>query len=605
MEKNTAWAIGLSTIILVVFFALQSYFFPVKNESEKTEQVAKTETVVENTDSTTEVPSESKFSVSETKIDTAEVQSDAQTNDFMQPFLKEEQFVIETNLVKVTFSNRGGDVVNYELKNHNDHDTGKGVEMAGNITSDNRAFSIALGSGKSAINEIFEARKIHDKTIGFFKDFTVKNSDGTLGNFTLVKTYSFKDDEYLFNLSVTIDGGENFRGINENELAYSVRTAPQIGPAFNPKDRYDIREVIAYDGDKKFTPKIGKDRNFQWVAVAGKYFEILVNPIDDTKISDTLKIVSPDKRGIKKDSQVTISRVAFSDKRVWDSYNIYVGPRSEKDIKKYNTTDKNSWGLSNTHYNESLPTSGILNWLEYILKFIMELIYKVIPNWGVSIIILTILLKLALFPLTKKSFEGTQKMSKMQPKIQALQEKYKNDPQRLQQETAKMYKEIGYNPLSGCLPLLFQFVILWSMYHLFNNYFEFRGASFIPGWIDDLSSTDRVHTFGFNIPLLGNELHVLPILYLISQLFYGKITQNGGTVAAGQNGTQMKLMMYGMPILFFFLFYSAPSGLLLYWTVSNLFQLGQQLFINKMMKNKPVEVNKSSNTVKFKNNKKR
>ncbi|MBR0101699.1 MAG: membrane protein insertase YidC, partial [Treponema sp.] len=220
----------------------------------------------------------------------------------------------------------------------------------------------------------------------------------------------------------------------------------------------------------------------------------------------------------------------------------------------------------------------------------------VIPNWGVSIIILTILLKLALFPLTKKSLEGTQKMSKVQPKMKEIQDKYKSDPQKMQQETAKLYKEIGYNPMSGCLPLVFQFVILWSMYHLFNNYFEFRGASFIPGWINDLSSTDNVCTFGFSIPWLGNELHILPIIYLISQLLFGKITQNGGT-SVGQSGGQMKMMMYGMPILFFFLFYSAPSGLLLYWTVSNIFQLGQQLFINYRMKNKPVVVNKSQKTI--------
>ena len=99
-------------------------------------------------------------------------------------------------------------------------------------------------------------------------------------------------------------------------------------------------------------------------------------------------------------------------------------------------------------------------------------------------------------------------------------------------------------------------------------------------------------TFGFDIPWLGNELHILPILYLISQLLYGVITQNGGT-ATGQNAAQMKMMMYAMPIIFFFLFYNAPSGLLLYWMVSNLFQIGQQLVINAMMKKAPVVLSKN------------
>ena len=151
---------------------------------------------------------------------------------------------------------------------------------------------------------------------------------------------------------------------------------------------------------------------------------------------------------------------------------------------------------------------------------------------------------------------------------------------------AKIYKESGYNPMRGCLPMGVQFLILFAMYNLFNNYFEFRGASFIPGWISDLSSGDSIHTFKFTLPFLGNQLRILPIIYLISQLLFGKITQNGGTAAAGSTQAQMNMMMYGMPIVFFFLFYNAPSGLLLYWTVSNLLQMGQQLVINNMMKEK-------------------
>jgi len=138
--------------------------------------------------------------------------------------------------------------------------------------------------------------------------------------------------------------------------------------------------------------------------------------------------------------------------------------------------------------------------------------------------------------------------------------------------------------------MLFQFIILWAMYNLFNNYFEFRGALFIPGWIPDLSTGDHVYTLGFFLPFLGNQIRVLPVIYVISQLLFGKITQNGGTTMAGQSQMQMKMLMYGMPLIFFFIFYNAPSGLLLYWTVSNIIQLGQQLVINKMMKSKMAEI---------------
>ena len=170
--------------------------------------------------------------------------------------------------------------------------------------------------------------------------------------------------------------------------------------------------------------------------------------------------------------------------------------------------------------------------------------------------------------------------------MQELQEKYRDQPEKLNMEMSKLYKETGYNPLSGCLPLLIQFPLIFAMYNLFNNYFEFRGAMFIPGWIPDLSVGDNI-PLPVTLPVVGNQIHILPVIYLVSQLFFGKITQAGAT---GGNSTQMKIMMYGMPIFFFFIFYNAPAGLLLYWTVSNVLQLFQQMIINRMMKAKRAEM---------------
>ncbi len=584
MEKNTIWAISLSTVVLVAFFAIQTFMFP------KQEQPAEKPSVEQNVEnsgvesSSASLPSADSF-LGEPSADAVEIAEPA-----------EETFVIETNKVKVTFTNKGGDIIGFELKDHLDRDTGKGVEMINNVAEKNRAFAISFGGVDSEIvNKVFDVRVDEaNKKIGFSRRF---------GDFTLYKVYSFKDDEYLFKLDIDIEGAEGFKGLDWNGAAYSLRTSPQIGPKFNPKDRYDVREFVAFDGanEKKFTPKAKNEKNWSWVSVAGKYFEILVEPAESVATLNAFKMVAPNKNDANSNTQLVFSRAASS-ASTKDSYFIYVGPRNESDLKIYAAADKNAWGLDAKTYTESLPTSGILNWLEIILRFIMKLIYKVIPNWGVSIIIMTILLKLALFPLTRKSLEGTQKLQEVQPKLQAIQAKYKNDPQRMQQEQMKLYKEAGYNPMSGCLPLIIQFVVLFAMYHLFNNYFEFRGASFISGWIPDLSSTDNVMTFGFEIPWLGNELHILPIIYLVSQLLYGKITQNGGT-SVGQSATQMKIMMYAMPIVFFFLFYNAPSGLLLYWTVSNVFQLFQQLLVNRMMKNRKVAPKNPKAVAAFKNKK--
>lgn len=572
MEKNTVWAISLSTVVLVGFFAIQTIFFPQpKQQPVVASEKSETQEIVKNTE-VKNLVSVDEFSESENKT--------------------EEFFTINTKYARVKFTNRGGDIVEYELLNHIDTDTRKGIQMVTNVSPDfNRAFSVSLGStDKSILNDIFEVYEDKENNrISFAKKYNLNGSE-----FVLAKTYTFKPNDYVFELDVTIDGKDNFTGLNIDDAAYSLRTSPQIGPYFNPKmNRYENRQFISFNGEKAKKIVLGTkqtkslSKTWKWAALAGKYFEIVVKPANSDSMNDTIVYSSEVEVNDSSNAQLKFSRKPISAKESTDKYFVYIGPRNEKELNKYTIAENNEWKLEDTHFNESLQTSGILSWLEFILKFLLENINKLVKNWGVSIIILTVILKICLFPLTKKSLEGTQKMQKFQPKMQELQNKYKNNPAKLQQETAKMYKEIGYNPMSGCLPLLFQFIILWSMYNLFNNYFEFRGASFINGWIDDLSTGDHVgKAFSTGLPFLGwNQIRILPIIYVISQLLFGKITQNGGT-AVGQNQSQMKMMMYGMPIMFFFLFYNAPSGLLLYWTVSNIFQLGQQLFINKMMKNK-------------------
>ena len=610
MEKNTVWAISLSTVVLVGFFAAQTFLFPpqVQEQNQTENQTEQNSAVVENNAGSEE------SSVSENYSSENFIAVSGNSSSESEDELTEEKFTITTNKVQVTFTNRGGDILSYELiekdergnlKNR-DADTGKGVELIENLSEKNRAFSLSLGDATHPIvNDIFNTRILGDNSIGFFKRFTSKNADGTTSEFTLVKTYTFKPNDYTFKLDVTIDGDENFKGLDVGGASYTLRTAPQIGPKYNPKvDRYEYRELISFNGEKAKKTRLGTkqtknyEREWVWTSMAGKYFEFIVYPENKNSMSNTVVYNSEIEVGDSANAQVKMTRKASDKNETTDSYYIYAGPRNESELKKYVSEDKNEWGLSGVHFNESLQTSGFLYWLEVILKFLLETIYKLVHNWGVSIIIVTIILKMALFPITKKSLEGTQKMQQFQPKMQALQEKYKGDPQKLQMETAKMYKEIGYNPMSGCLPMIFQFVILFAMYNLFNNYFEFRGASFIKGWIDDLSTGDHIgKTFEHGLPFLGwNQIRILPVIYVISQLLFGKITQNGGTASSAQNSGQMKMMMYGMPIMFFFLFYNAPAGLLLYWTVSNIFQLGQQLVINKMMKNKkPVLVKSSKN----------
>lgn len=571
MEKNTLIAIVLSTIVLITFTVLQTVVFPPK---------AAEEVVVEQ-----EIP------LIEEPVEKQEVSSSSLAVAYPddEESIKEEEIVILTSKAKITLSNRGGDVIGYELLEHPDGDVG--VEMADNISAQNRAFSIALGEAENGIiQDLFHVKKIDDYTVGFYKTFQDSRSGG---KYILAKQYTFKPDDYLFRLDVSVEGSDGMNRLSFGDAAYTIRTSPQIGPYYNAKsNRYENRTFMSFDGNKKKTQVIGEgktqvyEKDFTWTGVGGKYFEILAVPVQPSTMLD-VEFSTVVEVNDYANAQVMLTRKAIMESSTKDSYYFYVGPRTEKDLKIYNNSQDNPWGLSNMKLNESLQSSGILSWLESILKFCMELIYKIIPNWGVSIIILTIIIKILLFPLTKKSSMGTLKMQELQPQIKEIQDKYKDQPDKLNMEMSKLYKESGYNPLSGCLPLLLQFPLIFAMYNLFNNYFEFRGAMFIPGWIPDLSIGDIVPLPG-NLPILGSQIHLLPIIYLASQLIFGKVTQS--SAAAGGNNTQMKIMMYGMPIMFFFIFYNAPAGLLLYWTVSNVLQLFQQMIINRMMKAKRAEM---------------
>ena len=598
MDKNTIWAIVLSSLVLFASFFIQSKFFSKPQPAENTEVQSQTLQNTANTPSAVNAVQGSDSSALESGSGEGTSEGeDAETEEV----LEEREYVIETKTIKVRFTNRGGDIIGYELKDHSDG--GTPVQMAENISPTNRAFALAFGGAANAIvNDLFNAKIIDDRTIGFYKKFSVTNSTGGQDSFTLVKQYTFDPEEYVFKLDITIDGAKNMSGLAFDDAAYTLRSSPQIGPYYNPKvDRYERRTFIFYTKEKvkKLNLSNGQvkvyDKGFSWAGIAGKYFVQQVVPLASSAIQSASYSTKNEVDNFQ-DAQLLLVRAPVSGSFAQDSYYVYMGPKVEKNLGIYNNAAENNWKLSNLKLDEALG-SGWLSWLETFLKFLMEFFYKLIPNWGVSIILMTILLKVAMFPLTKKSSVSTLKMQELQPRIKEIQDKYKNNPEKMNAEMGKFYKEAGYNPLSGCLPLLIQFPLIFAMFNLFNNYFEFRGAMFIPGWIPDLSVGDSIYIFPPTIPFIGGSaLRLLPIIYVASQLLFTKITQTASANAAG--GNSMKLMMYGMPLFFFFMFYSAPAGLLLYWTVSNFLQLIQQMFINKMMHAKRVEMGLAEETKK-------
>lgn len=605
MDKNTVWALILSLLVMVGAFFVNIKFIKPRQDAARQQQQIEL----------AQKEAEQKKKVEEANKQVSTLPSENQEETITPA--SETDLTITTDKVKVLFSQKGGDIVSYQLLEHFDKDTGKGVQMADNISEFNRAFALSFGDSSGVmLNEMFNVKKEGPNDIGFYRTYDIKDSSGVSHKYLIGKHYSFKENEYVFKFDVTVKPLDGTRELDVNGAAYTIRTSPQIGPHFDrKKNPNEVREILEFYNNKRFSKDIqGKtyDRPFDWAGVGGKYFAILIKPQNVENISSVVKTSAAVENGYG-NSQIFLTRLPLKNGISTDEFYVYIGPRSENELIKYNLADKNKWGILNAKFNQALKTTGVFSLVEMLLKWALEKIHIFIHNWGLAIIALTVILKIILFPLSKKSAMGTLKMQEIQPKMQAIQAKYRDNPQKLNEETAKLYKESGYNPVSGCLPMILQMFILFALYNVFNNYFEFRGASFIKGWIDDLSEGEYIWSWKREIPLLSrfsqNKLRLLPIIYTLSQLVTGKITQYGGAGTA-QSQSQMKFMMYGMPIFFFFILYNVPSGLLIYWIVSNVLQMVQQLLINSYMKKKRLELVTDKpvldkNTLKFKGGKKK
>ncbi|MCL2068146.1 MAG: membrane protein insertase YidC [Treponema sp.] len=575
MEKNTILAVTLSMFVLIGFYLLQGKLFP-PPPPDPAQSVQHAAPVLEAPPMSAPLVDQAEPQFTET-ADTA-----AMTDEVPDSSPLVVQYVtIDTEIITVVMSSAGGNVVSWKLKEH--FDKGDLVEMilAGNDEA--QAFSLAFGGLEAQpVTSFFHVNHLSNYSVEFYRDFTVPGMAS--GNFRLTKRYDFKPRDYMFELTVTLDGGHSVQGFNFGGNAYTLSFGPQIGPRFEKIDnRYEYRQYVIFINGRRRQVKINEmiDSRPSWAAISGKYFSFIAIPYLAQYSINFSERAEP---GIPSASRFNIVRPAANTSRISDTYRFYLGPKTQDALAVYNT-GRNDFGLIDTQLVEEASSRGVLAPLEKILKWLLIAFHRIVPNYGVAIILLTLLVKIAFFPLTKKSSEATLRMQALAPKIKELQEKHKSNPQKLNAEMAAFYKQEGYNPISGCLPMLLQLPIFFAMYSLFNNHFDLRNAQFIPGWIPDLSRPEAIWVFpeGFSLPFLGwNALRLLPFIYVGSQLLYGKVTQAPGQ----QSNSQMKMMLYVMPIMFFFILYNMPSGLLIYWIFSNLLTLVQQVSINKFLRSK-------------------
>ena len=600
MDKRTILAIALSMAVMIGFFFLQDYLYPKPQPTAPSPsgELSGTGTPAAPTGTTAPTGATAPAATSVIQESAAPAPSEITVPDVSEAPVQwqepEEEnialqtVIIETDVIRVALSNAGGNIVSFRLKKHQDGDEPVEMILAGN--AEPQAFAVAFGSQDDVIAQKvqpeernFRVRRISDLVVEFSRDFAVSGG----GYFTLTKRYEFKPGEYMFELTVAMDGGHSVGSFNFQGASYTLIFGPQIGPKFVKLDqRYEYRRYMTYKGKLRNEKVSEKEPTLissqpSWAAITGKYFTFIAMPYTSQyELAFSVRAES----GLTNSSRLFITRPASGSSRLEDKYHFYLGPKNQENLNIYERGD-NGFKLRETGLIEVAATKGFLAPLEKGMKWLLLLFHRLVPNYGVAIIFLTLLVKLITFPITKKGSESTIRMQSLSPKIKEIQTKYKENPQKMNAEMAELYKKEGYNPLSGCLPMVIQLPIFFAMYNLFNNHFDLRGAMFIPGWIPDLSVPEAIYNFpnDFRLPYLGwSALRLLPFIYVGSQLLYGKVTQTPDQ----KGNNQMKFMLYAMPVIFFFILYDVPSGLLLYWIMSNVLTMVQQVGINKYLARK-------------------
>ena len=404
--------------------------------------------------------------------------------------------------------------------------------------------------------------------------------------YTIIKTYQFIDDENLFKLTVDISNSKNIPiNFDNSGISFSIAWGPRLGVDKDKpyNNRYDmftylknselkkvlINDKMVKDSKINFATKT-KEGNEYWLSCNNHYFTTIIYPDNQN-----YKFLFDYRKSSNNTYYGGLSRDTIDKSVLKSEFYVYVGPKLGSVLNKYNNFEKENFSLKETKF--SAIDASTFFYIDKLLTYPLNWIFLLVKNYGIAIIIFTILIKLLMSPLTHQSMVSQEKMSKLQPKMKVLQEKYKDKPEVLNRETMNLYKKEGINPLSGCLPLVLQMPILFAMYGLIDNMFQLKGESFL--WINDLALPDSVLFFPFTLPFVNiNSLNILPIIMtgvsVLSTMFMPDTSSN----------KQAKIMMWSMPLVFFFLFYNVSSGLVLYWTVMNILNLVQQIYINYFRK---------------------
>ena len=470
------------------------------------------------------------------------------------------QIAIATPLYTATISTAGGGLLSVRLNEYRDvpGPKGKPLEIVGSGRSRPLPLDVYLGDSQPPFPQppVFATNvpAVVDVRAGEKKSISLTWESAT--GVRIVREYRFSADRYDFEV-----GQQASNGSRE-----PIRLSPGIALSQDFKgelaaDSYTFTgAVVATRGtiEQLDLKKIGKGGiekyPVSWAAADSKYFGLILIPEKPWILEEIVLLGETGIRMSVADAPVTLS----PGETVRSQARMFAGP------KKADVLEKTGTGL------EGLIDYGWFSFLAKPLVWLMKAGNRVTGNYGIDIILLTILIKVLFYPLTKKSMASMKKMQELQPILVKLKEKYKDDAQRLNQETMNLYKTYKINPLSGCLPMLLQIPVFIALYKGLLVTIELRHAPFFL-WINDLSAPEHlwdIAVAGYTIPI-----RLLPLLMGISMFVQQKMTPAAG------DPNQQKIMLL-MPVIFTFMFWGFPTGLVIYWLANNVLSIGQQLIHN-------------------------
>ena len=473
---------------------------------------------------------------------------------------KEKIIKIENELYIATISSLcGGSIKSFEVKEHLKYDS----SFVNLITSSNeKNLLISFKDFNGNQIDLDNGWSLQSNTNSFYIDETKSITyTNVLDGKKITKVLTFYPYRFLIDIDVDITS------LSNNTLANNY-TISWFG-GIPPTEKDSVTESTyfysyLYQGGELLDVKVGQGEEFSndykgqtdWVATRSKYFVTCLlddsgEQFDGSKISASYK-----------DKEIYDLSVTLQSNKV-ATISLYLGPLEYERIKNLNV---NLEAVMDFGWAIIRPISKSVLW-------VLKTMNKVIPNYGIILVIFSILVKLIVYPLTKRSYQSTQAMQAIQPEINALREKHKNNPTKLNTATMELYKKKGVNPLGTCFPMLLQMPLLFALFTVFRSTIELRGEPFV-FWIKDLSAPDVIFYLPFKVPLYGDYVCALPILMALSMFAQQKMMQP--VAATGPQADQQKMMQYFMMGFFFLLFNSFPSGLNLYYTLFNVLTIAQQ-----------------------------